>query len=338
MSRIPLKYVIRRVLYLIVVVWVAATVNFVIPRLAAKDPVMEYFAELSGTGGRRGEWLEEAVEWYKEWSGLNQPLWQQYFLYLQNMLRFDFGRSIRSFRPVLDIIGYALPWTIGLLGVTTVLGFIFGTVLGALSAWPGVGRLYNVFAPVLMVLSVLPPFILALVLLDALAFRLHLFPISGGAYTPGIVIDWRSYDFWLDVLHHAALPALSLFLVLMGTYAMGMRGMLVTVLGADFITFAEAKGLRKMHLFLRYAVRNVMLPQATSLALSLGTVVTGSTLVEAMFGYPGLGSVLEDAIRGFDYNLIQGCVFFLILGIALATFILDMIYPLLDPRIRYGKI
>ena len=338
MSRIPLKYIVWRVLYLVAVIWVAATVNFLIPRLAAKDPVLEYFTELSRTGGRHGEWIAYMSQWYQDWAGLNRPLWQQYVHYLQNMLRLDFGRSIRSFRPVLDIIGYALPWTIGLLGVTTVLGFIFGTVLGALSAWPRAGRLYNYFAPILMVLSVLPPFILSLLLLDVLAFRLHIFPITGGAYTPGIVIDWRSFNFWLDVLRHAALPALSLFLVLLGTYAMGMRGMLVTVLGADFITFAEAKGLRKMRLFLNYAVRNVMLPQATALAMSLGTVVAGSTLVEAMFGYPGLGSVLEDAIRGFDYSLIQGCIFFLIVGIALATFVLDLIYPLLDPRIRYGKI
>ena len=196
----------------------------------------------------------------------------------------------------------------------------------------------NFFVPLLMVLSVLPPFILSLVLLDLLAFRLELFPVTGGAYTPSAVVDWGSSEFWLDVLHHAALPALSLFLVLVGTYAMGMRGMLVTVLGEDFITFADAKGVRKMRLFLNYAVRNVMLPQATTLAMSLGTVVTGATLVEAMFGYPGLGSVLEDAIRGFDYNLIQGCVFFLIVGIALTTFVLDLIYPLLDPRIRYGKV
>lgn len=338
MSRIPRNYILKRVLYLIVVIWVAATVNFIIPRLAAKDPVLEYFAEFSGATGRRGEWVAAMSEWYRAWSGMNQPLWQQYVLYLEHMVRFDFGRSIRSFRPVLEIVGYALPWTVGLLGVTTVLGFIFGTVLGALSAWPRSARVFNFFAPLLMVLSVLPPFILALVLLDVLAFRLHLFPISSGAYTPGIAVDWGSTEFWLDVLRHAALPALSLFLVLVGTYAMGMRGMLVTVLGEDFITFADAKGLRKMRLFLNYVLRNVMLPQATSFAMSLGTVVTGATLVEAMFGYPGLGSVLEDAIRGFDYNLIQGCVFFLIIGIALATFVLDLIYPLLDPRIRYGKV
>ena len=119
---------------------------------------------------------------------------------------------------------------------------------------------------------------------------------------------------------------------------MGMRGMLVTVLGQDFITFAEAKGLRRPRLFLGYAVRNVMLPQVTALAMSLGTLVANATMVEIIFGYPGLGTVLEDAIRNFDYNLIQGCVFFLIVGIAIATFILDLTYPLLDPRIRYEKV
>jgi peptide/nickel transport system permease protein len=154
-------------------------------------------------------------------------------------------------------------------------------------------------------------------------------------FTPGRITDLLDAEWWLDVIHHATLPALSILLGTAGTWAMGMRGMMITVLGSDFITFAEAKGVKRWRLLLTYAIRNVMLPQTTLLAMSLGSLVASTTIVEVMFGYPGVGSLLEEALRAFDYNLIQGCVFFLIVAIALTTYVLDLTYPLLDPRISY---
>lgn len=336
--RVPFKYVVNRTFYLVVVVWFAATVNFVLPRLAARDPVLEHLNELqASTGRRQAERIAEAIDTYKEWAGLNQPLWNQYVNYLGNMAQMDFGYSFSRYRPVIDIVGYALPWTLGLLGTTTLLSFALGTVMGALAGWRRSGRLLNVGVTFLMVLAVIPPFIIGLVLADALAFRLRLFPIAG-MFTPGRRTDVWDIEWWLDVIYHAALPALSLLLGTAGTWAMGMRGMMVTILGSDFIAFAEAKGVKRRRLLLEYAIRNVLLPQTTLLAMSLGTLVASSTIVEVMFGYPGVGSVLEEALRAFDYNLIQGCVFFLILAIALATYIIDLIYPLLDPRISYRRI
>lgn len=335
--RISPLYVIRRTLHLIAVIWMAATLNFVLPRLAARDPVLEQLTELqTSTGGQRVQAVEDAIDLYRSWAGLNQPLWRQYVTYLGNMARLDFGYAFSRYRPVWDIVGYALPWTLGLLGTTTLLSFGFGSIAGAMAAWRRSKGLFNLAVSFMMALSVIPAFIIGLVLADLLAFRLKLFPIVG-TFTPGRFIVLNDIEFWLDVLHHASLPALSLFLATAGTWAMGMRGMMVTVLGSDFLAFAEAKGIKRWRLLRQYAIRNVMLPQVTLLAISLGSLVSSVTIVEVMFGYPGVGSVLEEAIRSFDYNLIQGCVFFLIVTIALATFMLDLSYPLLDPRITYAR-
>lgn len=336
MRRIPFGYIVRRLLYLIVVVWFAASVNFVLPRLAARDPVLEHLNELQASvGGRRAERVAEAIDLYKSWAGLNQPLWEQYVTYLRNMARLDFGYSFSRYRPVWDVVSYALPWTVGLLGTTTVFSFALGTILGAMAAWRRSDTLLNLGVSFLMVLAVIPPFIIGLVLADVLAFRLKLFPLAG-TYTPGRLANLVDVSFWLDVCYHAALPALSLLLGTAGIWAMGMRGMMITVLGSDYITFAEARGLKTRRILLGYAVRNVTLPQLTLLGMQLGGLVASTTIVEIMFGYPGVGSVLENAIRSFDYNLIQGCVFFLIAAIAVATLILDLSYPLLDPRISYA--
>jgi peptide/nickel transport system permease protein len=335
-QRVPRAYVVRRVVYLVVVIWFSATVNFVLPRIAGRDPVLEQLSRLQASvGGNRAGRVAEAIDMYRQWAGLNQPLWRQYVSYLNNMLRMDFGYSISRFRPVWDIVSYALPWTLGLLGTTTLLSFALGTVLGAAAAWRRSSHLLNVGVSFLMALAVIPPFIIGLVLADVAAFRLKLFPIAG-MWTPGRFVSLLEVEFWLDVLHHAALPALSLLLGTAGIWAMGMRGMMVTLLESDFLSFAQALGLKRWRVLLGGAVRNALLPQVTSLAMSLGALVASVTIVEMMFGYPGVGSVLEGAINTMDYNLIQGCIFFLIVAIALATFVLDLAYPLLDPRIKYS--
>jgi peptide/nickel transport system permease protein len=337
MHRIPVAYIVKRLGYFVAVLWVAATINFILPRIISRDPVLDYLTKLeASTGGEWGVEVQQTIEAYKAWAGLNLPVWQQYIHYLRNMLRLDFGNSLMQVRPVEVIISWYLPWTIGLLGTTTLIAFVLGTVLGALSVWPPARKLFSYAVPILMVLAVIPPFIVALVFADVLAFRLKLFPIAG-MYTPGRYLDLQDAEWWLDMFHHAALPALSLVVTTTGVWSMGMRGMMITVLGEDFIRFAEAKGLKRLRILISYAIRNVMLPQTTLFAISLGTMVTNVTLVEIIYAYPGMGSLLERAVVASDYNLIQGCVFFLILAIAIATFILDLIYPLLDPRITYKK-
>ncbi len=334
--RIPLRYIAGRVFNLVVVVWFAATINFLVPRITSYNPVLEYLMEATTRRGGTGDGVESLLEFYTNWAGLNQPLWRQYLTYLDNMLRFDFGRSFRYYWPVTHLVMRGLPYTVALLGAATILAFVIGTALGAWAGWRREAKVLKALVPVFMVLSSIPPFLIALVVLYFFAFRLDLFP-SRGSYGVTIAVDWTSAEFLLDVLRHAVLPVLTMILVSGGTWALWMRGMIVTVVGEDYMLYADAKGLKPRRKFLRYAVRNVMLPQVTQLALSLGTLVSGYALVEIMFSYPGVGLLLYDAILANDYAMIQGVVFFLIVSIALATFILDLAYPLLDPRITYNR-
>jgi peptide/nickel transport system permease protein len=180
-----------------------------------------------------------------------------------------------------------------------------------------------------------PYYLLGLVLLFLFAFTIRWFPLSGG-YSIGVIPEF-SFDFIWDVLHHSLLPGLAMFLTGVGFWALQMRGLMVLGLEENYITFAEAKGLKGSRIFFRYAVRNVLLPQVTALAIALGQVISGAILVEIVFGYPGLGTLLLKAVSGFDYNLISGIVFIIILIIAISTLIVDLICPLLDPRITHHR-
>jgi peptide/nickel transport system permease protein len=321
---------------LLVLVWVAATLNFIGPRLTGKDPVRTRLLKQAVVGGYVQQGMEEMAKEYERKFGLDRPLWVQYATYLGDMSRLNFGPSITNYpRTVNEIMADALPWTMVLLGTTTVLAFVLGTLLGAILAWPRSPRFLQYLLPPLLTLSAVPYYLLGLVLLYVLAFRLPLFPSFGG-YTPG-TLPALNMGFVLDAASHAALPALSIVLAALGFWALGMRAMMVTVQGEDSMIFAEAKGLKNRTLFLRYAVRNALLPQATALALALGEILSGAVLVEVVFGYPGIGSVLYNAIKDFDYYLIQGIVFTIVVSIGLATLLIDLAYPLLDPRIRYGK-
>ncbi|HEY66177.1 MAG TPA: ABC transporter permease [Caldilineae bacterium] len=331
-----LRYLLRRFLLLILIMWTAATLNFFIPKLTPRNPIREKLAEQATRGGYLQEGMEEMLKAYEEKFGLDKPLWQQYLTYLSDMIRLDLGYSIANYpKTVLELIGEALPWTIGLLTTATLIAFLFGTLVGALIAWPKAPRLFQYLVPPLMTLSAIPYYLLGLVLIYFLAFRLRLFPLGGG-YSIG-TIPSLTPSFILDVIRHSILPALSMVLAGAGFWALGMRGMMVTVLGEDYITFAEAKGLKERRIFFRYALRNALLPQVTSLALSMGNVVSGAVLVEVVFGYPGMGTLLARSINYLDYFVIYGIVFVVIVAIGLAMLIMDLIYPLLDPRISYER-
>jgi peptide/nickel transport system permease protein len=252
------------------------------------------------------------------------------------MARFDFNYSIANYpRKVVDMIADALPWSVSLLLITTVMGFLIGNVLGALLAWPSAPKFLNYVMPPIMMLSAIPYFLLGLILVYTFGFFLGVFPMYGG-YKTGTIPTMNLAFVW-DVIMHSILPALSIILVSTGGWALGMRSLMVMTQGEDFVVFADAMGLRERTIFSRYAIRNALLPQVTALALALGTIVSGAVLVEVIFGYPGIGTMLYQAIRGSDYYLVQGIVFIVIVSIGLATFALDIIYPLLDPRITYRK-
>jgi peptide/nickel transport system permease protein len=219
------------------------------------------------------------------------------------------------------------------LATATLISFVLGSIIGALMAWPGAPHFVKGLAPLLTVLSAIPYYLLALIILYFLANLTKLFPLSGAYGTQGLQgFSLRTVG---DILYHAFLPALSIVLAGVGFWALGMRGAMINVLGEDYLMLADAKGLKPKQIFFRYAIRNALLPQVTSLAIALGTVASGSVLVEVAFNYPGIGYVLYNALRGSDYYLIQGVCFVLVLTVAVAVLILDLVYPLLDPRISH---
>lgn len=330
-----MRRVLARIGLFLLVVWGAATLNFFLPRLAPGDPVRQRLFRMTVQGGHTQQGVEEMVAAYQQQFGLDQPLWLQYLRYLGDVARFDFGYSLTLFpTKALDIILVALPWTIGLLTVTTLLSFALGTLFGALLAWRKSPRGLNILAGPLLALSAVPYYMLGLVLVYVFAVLVKVFPLSGG-YASGTL---PSLDpaFLLDVAWHSILPGASIVLATIGFWALGMRGMMVTTEGEDYMVFAEMRGVRDRTIFASYGVRNAILPQFTSLALSLGHIVSGALLVEVVFTYPGVGSLLFTAIQESDYFVIYGIVFMVVLAIALATLIVDLVYPLLDPRIRVG--
>jgi peptide/nickel transport system permease protein len=331
-----LGHILRRLLMVIAVIWAAGTLNFFIPRIAPKNPIAEKLTQLAGTSGVDPTKIQEMSEAFSEKFGLNRPLWEQYLSYLRDVFTLDFGQSITQYPArVSDLIGAAAPWTLGLMLTTTLISFVLGTVLGAAAAWRRDSRILQVLSPLMMVFSAIPFYLIGLVLIYFLGAKAGLFPLSGG-YGIVSIPEW-SWDFALEVLYHSALPGLSIVIASIGTWAIGMRGMMVTVQGEDYMTFAEAKGLKPGRLFYRYGMRNAILPQVTTLALFFGQIVTGAVLVEIVFSYPGLGSLLLDSIKLFDFPTIYGIVFILTLTVALSMLIVDLLYPIIDPRVRFGS-
>jgi len=331
------SFVIRRVALFFVVIWAAATLNFFIPRMGTgRDPIREKLGQLAASGGLRQEGVEAMVRAYQAKFGLDKPLHVQYLNFLVDAFRLDLGYSLANYPArVGTMIGNAMPWTIGLLLVATLMGFTCGTFMGAFAAWPRAPTMFRRMVFPLMTLSAIPPYLLGLVVLYVLGLQFKLFPLSGG-YSPGMLASLRA-DFILDIIHHSALPALAIVLQSVGFWALGMRGMMVSTVGEDYIALAEANGLRSRTIFLRYALRNAFLPQYTALGLSLAFVVTGQVIVEVVFAYPGVGTLLFQAIQASDYTVINGIVLMTIMTIGLVTMVMDFTYPLLDPRISQRR-
>ncbi|MCA9837127.1 MAG: ABC transporter permease [Trueperaceae bacterium] len=324
----------KRLLFLLMVVWAASTITFFIPRISPKNPVRERFAELARTGGFSPEDLEVIVADYSQRFGLDKPLLQQYGDYMWGILRFDLGISLNKFpKTVMQLIYESLPWTIGLVFITTILSFILGNWLGALAAWPRSPDWLKNIATSFVLFQGVPPVLLGILLIFFIGFKLKLLPL-GGAYSIGTVPD-QSIGFFLDVLRHQLLPGIALVLGSVGGWVISMRGMGVTIQGEDYVTFAEHKGLGPRVIFRDYYLRNALLPQITGLALALGNLVTSAIVVEGIFALPGLGTMLNSAIRSNDFSVIYGIVLFITIGIATLMVIVEFLYPLLDPRIRH---
>ena len=332
-----LGYLVRRVVVFFVVMWAAMTLIFFLPKLApGRDPIQERMAMLAATGGANTANIADMVKAYQSNFGLDQPLYIQYFRYLGNLIRLDFNYSLAQYpAKVIDLITISLPWTVGLLTMATLISFGLGTLLGGLLAWPASPRWLRYLVPPLVTLSAIPYYLLGIIFVYLFAFVWKIFPLGGGSATG--VMPTLSIEYAWDIAYHSMLPALSIVAAAIGFWTLAMRGMMITAMGEDYMTLAEAKGLPARRIFFWYGMRNALLPQTTSLALSLGHLVSGALLVEIIFRYPGMGTLLYRAVTGFDYFTIYGVVFFIIVGICLATLVLDVVYPMLDPRIRYQR-
>ena len=335
MRGLTLNYLIRRVAMFLITIWLGATLIFIIPRLAPGDPVAAMVSRLQAQAGYIENSAEMIAAWRKRF-GLDGPLWVQYLKYMRSVFTLDLGYSLAYFPSRVEaMIMDALPWTVGLLTLATLMSFVLGNLIGALMAWRRTPSLVRNLLPLTLTFTSIPFFMLGILLIYLFAFTLHWFPPSG-AYARGVEVGWN-WEFIKSVIHHGALPALSIVLTSMGFWALGMRGMMITNEGEDYMILAEAKGLNPVRVFWKYGIRTAILPQVTALALSLGSIAGGSTLVEYIFAYPGMGYLLYQSIVNTDYTLIQGIVFMLILGTATSVLILDLLLPLIDPRITYEK-
>ncbi len=335
MRGITLGYFVRRLGIFFLTVWIAGSIIWLIPHLSPSDPTAAIIGRLAAQSGHV-ENADKIIAGLKERFGLNDSLPVQYLRYLGNIVHLDFGYSMVQFpTPVSEIIGLGLPWTMGLLSLAAFITFFLGNFLGAIIVWTRTPRLIKWLIPIGMTFTSLPSILAALFLTYIFAFLLNWFPLTF-AYDANIQIGLTP-QFIGSVIQHGTLPALSIVIVSFGYWTLGMRGMMVTVQGEDYMNLARAKGLKPFYLLYRYMVRNAILPQITAFAITLGTLVSGQVLVEAAFSYQGMGSVIYAAILNQDYPVIQGTSFVLIFMTALAVFIIDLIYPLIDPRISYGS-
>jgi peptide/nickel transport system permease protein len=326
-----MRYVSRKVVLFIITLWAAITLNFVLPRLMPGSPVDAALGKLASAGVPITNAEKAAIE--AQLGAPHTSLFVQYGDYLKNIVTLRFGTSY-SFpsETVAQAIGKALPWTVALVGVTTVFAFVIGTLLGVYAGWHR-GKLGDSSVTIgATFFGAFPPFWLGLLLLYWLSFKYGWFPIKGG-YNPGTIPNW-SLSFLGDAVDHSVLPALTLAITALSGWVFGMRNNMINTLGEDFVTFAEANGLRTRTVALLYAARNALLPNVTAFGLSLGAVVGGAVLVEGLFSYPGVGNLLYIAVTNHDFPLMQALFLVITLSMLVTIFVVDLLYVRLDPRVR----
>jgi peptide/nickel transport system permease protein len=325
-----MRFVLRRLGFFVLTLWVALTLNFALPRLMPGDPALAVIAQ------HKGGVTPQALKALDVEFGLNnhQSVVLQYFKYLGNIARGNFGQSLTTApgnsvaRMVLD----AIPWTLGLVGVTTILAFILGTLIGIVAAWRRGGRLDSVLPPLFVIMTVIPYFWLGLVLILIFGVKLHWLPyIFSYTYTLTPGFNWT---FISNVLQHAVLPGFTLLITTIGTWILTMRNTMITTLAEDYVRMARAKGLPGWRIMTDYAARNAILPNLTGFAMSLGFVLGGAILIEEVFNYQGVGYLLLEAVNNDDYPLMQALFLLITVAVLVAIVISDIATAILDPRTR----
>jgi peptide/nickel transport system permease protein len=321
------------VLWLLITAVFAFILNFALPRLMPGDPVAAIVGRLAqGMSNTTG--MKAVYEQYATLFGTDKPIIQQFFLYVNNVLHGSFGSSFSQFpRPVVDILKSSILWTICLQFPAIIVGWLIGNTLGALAAYLRKG-FDKVLMPISIFVSNLPAFGMAIILLVIFGVDLKWFPTSGG-YGFDLIPEF-SWRFIWSVIVHYQLPFWSIVLIAIGGQAIGMRSMAIYELNADYVKYSRFLGIKDRKI-IGYVFRNAMLPQVTGLALSIGTMVSGALVAEIVFSYPGLGTTLLSAITGQDYPLISAITLIITVMVLSANFIIEIIYGLIDPRIKAAQ-
>jgi peptide/nickel transport system permease protein len=324
-----MRYLLRRLGFFVATLFVALTINFFLPRLMPGNPAEAMMARFHGKlSGQALKAMEAAFG-----VDTHASLAAQYAKYLADSFTGHFGSSLTFFpTSVSTVVAGALPWTLGLVGVTTLIAFVIGTMIGIVGAWYRGGVFDSVLPPVFIILSAFPYFFIGMLAILAFAIKLRWLP-QGGGYTNGATVT-LSWAFMGDVLAHAVLPGLTIVITSVGGWILTMRNNMITTLSEDYVRMARAKGLSPWRIMLDYAGRNAVLPNLTGFAMALGFVVSGAILVEYVFSYPGVGYMMLQAVLNEDYPLMQTLFLLITVAVLVAVLIVDGITVVLDPRIR----
>jgi peptide/nickel transport system permease protein len=328
------KYFTKKIIWFLVTLIAAFTLNFFLPRLMPNDPVAAIVGRLAAGGGTDPEAIRRIYEHFVVTFGLDKPLWEQFFTYIGNVFRGEFGLSFSRYpRPVSDILASALPWTIALQLPAILVGWTIGNVLGALAAYIK-GAFDKSLMPLMLLIGGTPAFGMAIILLSVFAIDLGWFPVQGG-YEQGMIPSFN-LQFIASIIRHYHLPFWSIVLISIGGQSLGMRSMSIYELNADYVKYSRFMGIKDIKI-VGYVFRNAMLPQVTGLALSIGTMMGGALVAELIFSYPGIGSTLFRAISEADYPLISACALIITFMVLIVVFILDIIYGFIDPRVKASQ-
>lgn len=328
-----LSFVLKRILQLIGVIAAGISASFFITHLSPVNPVDQAVDRITARSGFRPDAIAELRAALTELYGTDAPLITQFFSFWGRLLQGDLGPSLIAFpTPAMDLVMRALPWTAGLLAVTVIITWVVGNLLGGLAGYYQNNRFLKAFGILTMGLQPIPYYIVAFILLIIFGFLWPVLPISGG-FAMNVRMGW-SWEFAFSVLQHAILPATSLVLVGIGTWFLGMRALVSNVVTEDYVTYAELAGVRPGRIVSSYVLRNAMIPQLTGLAMSLGGIFSGTVITEEVFNYPGLGSLLIDAVNGGDYGLVLAVSSVSIAAVGIAILAVDLLYPVLDPRVK----
>jgi peptide/nickel transport system permease protein len=328
-----LLFALKRFIQLLAVILFGCSIAFLVAHSSPISPVDTIIMQVTGRSASSPQAINALRATLTELFGLNVPLWQQYLHFLSRLLLFDFGPALIAFpTPAISLVMLALPWTVGLLTVAVTITWVLGNIAGGLAGYFQNSRLLRAFGIVAIGIQPIPYYIVAFMLVIIFGFLWPVLPISGG-FAMNVRPSWTP-EFILSILHYAILPASALVLVGIGTWFLGMRALVSNIVTEDYVTYAELAGVTRGRIVSSYVIRNALVPQLTALAMALGGIFSGTVITEQVFTYPGLGSLLVRAVNGGDTGVVLAISCISIMSVAGAIFIIDIVHPLIDPRVR----